>query len=177
MVKLTVIFALIASLFGGSTAKKPQVSDGPGMMYKDSDYRTVYANLLDFDSYDGRPYFAVAFLGYGDTLGGKSEYVRELFSDIRDFDAKKIECMEFDGDEWYLVVPRYRDNVDIKDLENNKTYMICCGEPFIVRCNMNIEISIDGGAHLFSPQIDEAAKLVTNNEIHDITNYENAKEE
>ena len=49
IMKLTAIITTIASLFG-CTPKKPQVLDGPGMEYKDSDYRTIYANVLDFDS-------------------------------------------------------------------------------------------------------------------------------
>ena len=62
IMKLTAIIALIASLFGCGV-DKPQIADGPGMVYKDSEYRTQYANVFDFDNYDGQPVFAVAFLG------------------------------------------------------------------------------------------------------------------
>ena len=60
IIKTTAIFTIIVLLVG-CASKKPQVLDGPKMVYKDSDYRTIYANVLDFDKYDGQPYFAVAF--------------------------------------------------------------------------------------------------------------------
>jgi hypothetical protein len=50
MIKIAIIMGLfnfIASLFG--CAEKPQMLDGPGMEYVDSDYRSAYANALEFD--------------------------------------------------------------------------------------------------------------------------------
>ena len=64
--KIAVLLSLVTNLVGCTVVEKPQVLDGPDMVYKDSDYRTDYANIFDFDNYDGQPMFAVAFLGYGD---------------------------------------------------------------------------------------------------------------
>lgn len=174
--KLSVLLALAASLFGCSAAKKPQIDDGPGMEYKDSDYRTVYANVLDFDSYEGQPYFAVAFLGYGDIMDQRNSYVNELFKTLDTSAIDKIDHVNYEGDEWYLVVPRYRESVDIRNLDTNQVHTIYQGEAFTVRCNLsdlhsNIEISTAQGlsGHIFSPMLDGQGKLVSNPDIYDIT--------
>ena len=45
------ILAILASLFGcgKNTPFEPQILDGPGMEYVDSEYRNDYANCLPFD--------------------------------------------------------------------------------------------------------------------------------
>ena len=49
------IIMLLISL-AGCICQEPTVSDGPGMAYKDADYRTEYANVLDFDSVSQLPF-------------------------------------------------------------------------------------------------------------------------
>ena len=177
IMKLTAIITTIASLFG-CTPKKPQVLDGPGMEYKDSDYRTIYANVLDFDSYDGQPYFAVAFLGYDNRTDFRHTYVEGIFESLSDFAVEQVEHIDYDGDEWYLIVPRYKEYVDVTNLETHEVHRIYQGEAFTVKCNLsdlhpNIEISTEdsGGGHKFSPQIGGDGKLVTNADVWDITDY------
>ena len=62
------ILAILASLFGcgKNTPFEPQILDGPGMEYVDSEYRNDYANCLPFDDIQGEPYLAVAYLGKGE---------------------------------------------------------------------------------------------------------------
>lgn len=184
IMKLTAIFAFIASLFGCSQIK-PQVLDGPDSVYKDSDYRSIYANELDFDSYEGQPYFAVAFLGYGSNiLDYRNAYVEELFKDLGDFAVEQVSHIDYAGDEWYLIVPRYKDAVDIKNLENDEVHTIYNGEAFTVKCNLsdihpNIEISTaqNLSGHKFSPQISGDGKLAANPNVHDITDYSEINKE
>jgi len=146
--------------------------------YSDSEYRTEYANALDFDSFEGTPYFAVSFIGYGDDITSqRNEYVEELFSSLGKDAVEKIEHFEFDGDEWYLIVPRYKEYVDVKSLDGGKMYTSYGGEPFTVKCNVsdlysNIEIVTDiHGGHSFSPQMGGDGKLITSADICDITDY------
>lgn len=171
------IITIIASLFGCSI-KKPQVLDGPGMMYKDSDYRTDYANVFDFDSYDGQPYFAVAFLGYGDRIDYRNTYVEDVFESLGNSAIEQVEHIDYEGDEWYLIVPRYKEDVDITNLDTGEVHTIYNGEAFTVKCDFsdlhsNIEIGIEQNLsrYTFSPQIGGDGKLVQNSDVWDVTDY------
>ena len=173
---LAIGLALTLCLVGCS--KEPEVLDGPDMEYKDEDYRTEYANVFDFDSYEGQPYFAVAFLGYGDRMEFRHEYVEGIFEGLDDFLIEQIGHVDYEGDEWYLVVPRYPNDVEITDLESGEVHTIHNGEAFTVKCNLsdlhsNITISTEDGygAYMFSPQVGGDGRLVENTDIHDITDY------
>ena len=177
IMKLTAIIALIASLFGCSSPK-PQVLDKTGMVYKDSDYRSIYANVFDFDSCEGTPYFAVAFLGYGeDRRDFRNTYVAGIFESLGNTAIEQVAHFDFEGDEWYLIVPRYKDYVTLTNLETGKKHTIYQGEAFTVKCNLsdlhsNIEISTDDSrGHKFSPQIGGDGRLVTSEDVWDITDY------
>ena len=177
IMKIMAIITMIASLFGCSSVK-PQVLDKTGMVYKDSDYRSIYANVFDFDNYDGQPMFAVAFLGYGDRMNFRDNYVKGVFESLSDESDDKIQHFDIEGDEWYLIVPRYKEDVDITNLETGEVHTIYNGEAFTVKCNLsdlhsNIEISTeqDLSGHKFSPQIGGDGKLVPNPDVWDITDY------
>ena len=172
------LVAVIATALSGCLSEKPPVLDGPGMVYIDSDYRTEYANVFDFDSYDGQPVFAVAFLGYGDRIDFRNTYIEGIFSDLENFTSEKIEHIDYEGDEWYLIVPRYKEDVDITNLDTGEVHTIYNGEAFTLKCNLsdlhpNIEISteLNLSGHKFSPQVGGDGKLVGNPDFHDITDY------
>lgn len=194
--KLMAIITIIASLFGCSATNEPQVIDEPqvsdepqvydepqvlddsDVVYKDSDYRTLYANVFDFDSLDTQPMFAVAFLGYGNRMDFRHTYVEEIFRDLGDFAIEQVGHIDYEGDEWYLIVPRYKEDVDITNLETGEVHTIYNGEAFTVKCNLsdlhsNIEISTEQNlsGHKFSPQIGGDGKLVPNPDVWDITDY------
>ena len=137
------------------------------MVYKDSEYRTQYANVFDFDSCEGTPYFAVAFLGYGeDRRGFRDTYVAGIFESLEDLAINQVAHFDFEGDEWYLIVPRYKDYVTLTNLETGEKHTIYHGEAFTVKCNLsdlhsNIEISTeDSRGHKFSPQIGGDGRFV-----------------
>lgn len=91
-----------------------QILDGPGMEYVDSEHRTEYANTLPFDEIVGYPYWTVAFLDNGEIGEANREiYIDKLFSGLSEESLEKIEHFDFEGDEWYLIIPRYRDKYDI----------------------------------------------------------------
>ena len=202
IMKLMVIIMIIASLFGCSAkidlqvsdepqvTDKPQVSNEPQVSdeqqkvddsdaeHKDSDDRTQYANVFDFDSLDTHPMFAVAFLGYGDMMDARHTYVEETFADLGDFAIEQVGHIDYEGDEWYLIVPRYKEDVDITNLDTGEVHTISNGEAFTVKCNLsdlhsNIEISTELNliGHKFSPQIGGDGKLVPNPDVWDITDY------
>ena len=133
------LLALLASLFG-CTKPEPQILDGPGMVYVDSEYRNDYANCLPFDDMRGAPYFAVAYLGNGETgRANKDVYTGSLFESLGEDKIKSIPCFEFEGEDWFLVVPRYKDEVTlIKDGEAVERNIY--ETALIVKCNCDIAI-------------------------------------
>lgn len=189
-IKLLVALALILSVSACATPKKEEektkaetkeeihIDDSPNMAYCDSDYRTDYANVFEFDSYEGQPYFAAAFLGYGDRMDFRNTYVAGVFNDLGDSAVEQVRHIDFEGDEWYLIVPRYSEDVEIKNLDTGEVYTVYEGKAFTVKCNLsdlhpNLEISTEQnyGAYMFSPQIGGDGKLITNADVYDITDY------
>ena len=177
IMKIMAIITMITLLFW-CVPEKPQALDGPDMVYKDSDYRSIYANVFDFDNYDGQPYFAVAFLGYGDRMDFRHTYVEGIFESLGDFAIEQIGHIDYEGDEWYLIVPRYKEDVNITDLHTGEVHTVYNGEAFTVKCNLsdlhpNIEISTEQNlsGHIFSPQIGGDGRLVANPDVWDITDY------
>jgi len=177
IMKFMTVITMLASLFGCAT-EKPQPLDKTGMVYKDSDYRSIYANVFDFDNYDGQPMFAVAFLGYGDRMDFRHTCVEGIFKDLGDVAIEQIGHIDYEGDEWYLIVPRYKEDVDITNLDTGKVHTIYNGEAFTVKCNLsdlhsNIEISTEQNlsGHKFSPLIGGDGKLIKNPDVWDITDY------
>ena len=186
IIKLIAIITIIASLFGCSATNEPEVVDKPQVtdetqtseVHKDSDDRSIYANVFDFDSYNGTPMFAVAFLGYGDRTDFRNTYVEEIFNELGDFAIEQVGHIDCEGDEWYLIVPRYKEDVDITNLDTGDIQTIYNGEAFTIKCNLsdlhsNIEISTELklGGHKFSPQIGGDGKLVPTPDVWDITDY------
>ena len=85
------IIAILASLFGcgKNTPFEPQILDGPGMEYVDSEYRNDYANCLPFDDIQGEPYLAVAYLGKGE-IGKENKYGIDLYAILGLFNTSII---------------------------------------------------------------------------------------
>lgn len=173
MMKLIAIFTVLANLFG---CKMPELHmvDGPGMVYVDSEHRTEYANTLPFDEIEGYPYWAVVFLGTGtEGEANKAYYTDKLFSSLPKESLDKIKHYDFEGDEWYLVIPRYGDGNDIIFLDGDeKVKYTVYDEAFTVKCNKNIKIAFYNGGHEFSPQTDENGRIICTEDIWDITEYE-----
>ena len=183
MMKYTAIICLSALLFG-CTEPELIVDDGPGMAYYDADKRTEYANALDFDNYEGQPYFAAAFLGYGDMMDFRNAYIKDIFDSLPEEKIKKTAHFDCEGDEWYLIVPRYKEDVYITNLDTGEVRTVEDGDAFTVKCNLsdiypNIEISteMNYGAYKFSPQVGGDGCLVTNTDVCDITDYPVSDEE
>ena len=141
--KLGIVASLIASLFGCS--KKPDVSDGPGMEYHDSDYRSKYFETLDFDVFGKGVYFAIADLDKGsEGEDACNMAVARIFSHLPEKEIEEIKLFDFGGENRYLVIPRYRDYCNIRSLVDEREYTAYNGEAFIVRCDeSSVEVSID----------------------------------
>lgn len=177
--KRIALLTILSSLFG-CTLPDMQILDGPGMVYTDSDYRTEYANTLPFDEYEEYPFWAVAFLGRGETgEANRQYYIDRLFSDLSADSIAKIRHFDFEGDEWYLIIPRYTDENDIIPLcGDGEKKRAALGEAFTVKCssesgnpNIKVVVYIHGG-HEFSPQTDSNGKLICGEYVRDITEYE-----
>lgn len=124
------------------------------------------------------PYFAVSFLGYGDRIDYRNIYVESVFECLRNSAIEQVGHIDYEGDEWYLIIPRYKEDVDITNFDTGEVHTIYNGEAFTVKCNLsdlqsNIEISTAIGlsGHIFSPQIGGDGRLVQNPDVHDITDY------
>lgn len=154
------------------------ISDA-SVAYKDFEYRTEYANLLNFDALEGNPHFAIAFIGYNriNITEIRKEVIAKIFPTLDEKAIEKIKHFDFEGDEWYLIVPRYKEYVDVKSLDDGKIYTSYNGDPFTVKCNAsdlysNIEIVTDiHGGHSFSPQIGGNGRIIKNEDIWDMTFY------
>ncbi len=164
------IFTMIASLFG--CVGKPQILDGPGMVYIDSEYRNEYANCLPFTDWQGEPYLAIAYLGNAD--GGKANkdvYISKIFESLDAEKLSQIKTYEFEGDDWFLVIPKYYDTVIIKK-GDEETYTED-GVPFIIRCNSETCVNIFNVTDMyFTLAIDQDGKL--NGTEHDIWKAEDS---
>ncbi len=170
--KITAIIACIASLFGCKPGQ-PQILDGPGMVYIDKDYRTEYANQLDFDSYDGYPLFAVAYLGTGEEAEtAASVFIDKLFAGLSEESIAKIRHFDFGGQNIYLVIPRYENCIDIKNTITDELHTENYGTPFTVKCDTGVEIcDYSHGGHTYSLAVDSNGVLVAADDIWDITSY------
>ena len=111
--KIMAILAIVASLFGCGK-HDPYILDGPGMVYVDSDYRTEYANCLPFENIQGSPYLAIAYLGKGeDGKANKDVYITKIFESLDSEKISQIKTFEFEGEDWFLVIPKYRNLVSL----------------------------------------------------------------
>ena len=138
--KLIAIFALIASLFSFGK-KEPQILDGPGMEYVDSEYRTKYANCLPFEEMRGAPYFAIAYLGKGDEGKAKrTEYINLIFAELEQSEIDAVKHYDYEGDHWYLIIPKYRESVFVK-YAGDKSVVSYEGDAFTVKCNNDVTVN------------------------------------
>ena len=129
----------------------------------------TYTPVVDFASLKGEPRFAVAFMGYGLDEDARNTFVDEYFEKT----AEKIPHLDFEGDEWYFIEPRYDEKITVTSLDTNKKQEVTGA--FTIKCNLsdlysNVEISV-GDECKFSPQVGGSGMLVKNEFIHDITNY------
>ena len=136
------ILAILASLFGCGK-NDPIILDGPGMEYVDSEYRTEYANCLPFEDIQGSPYLAIAYLGKGeDGKANKDVYINKIFESLDSEKISQIKTFEFEGDDWFLVIPKYRNLVSLKKGDEELTQAAYTGEAFALRCAQNVIVNI-----------------------------------
>lgn len=177
MAKAMLILSLIANLFSGCKSPlKPEILDGPGMVYIDSEYRTDYANAVGYKDEDTHMCVA-GFLGHGDEGEKNATLIpKKLFASLTEEERIAIKTVLYDGDEWYLFVPRYRDDtvwieyLDKDGAQIKETQMISGGTPFVLRCNpsdtqsfIHISGRMRGWEFDFSPETDDEGNLVTEN--------------
>jgi len=107
----------------------------------------------------------------------RNEYVKNVFSNLDDELIENVKHFDFEGDEWYLVIPRYKEYNDIVSTVSDEKQTVYKGEAFTVRCNIsdlysNVEIVADShGGHKFSPQLGGDGRLIASDDVWDITDY------
>ena len=107
----------------------------------------------------------------------RNEHIKSIFATLDGSVIEQVGHFDYEGDEWYLVVPRYKEYVNIVNLETNEKHTIYHGEAFTIKCNLsdlysNIEISTDiHGGHKFSPQLGGEGRVVISDDVWDITDY------
>lgn len=166
------ILAILASFFGCGK-QDPYILDGPGMVYVDSEYRNEYANCLPFENRQGEPYLAIAYLGKGDAgKANKDVYINKIFEGLDEEKISQVKTYEYEGDDWFLVIPKYYELVAIiKDGEETRTEY---GVPFVVKCNQDITVNVFEVMDMFyTPEVDDDGKLIgTDGSVWDITNLD-----
>jgi hypothetical protein len=140
--KIMAILAILASLLGCGK-HDPYILDGPCMEYVDSEYRTEYANCLPFEDIQGSPYLAIAYLGKGeDGKANKDVYINKIFESLDSEKISQIKTFEFEGDDWFLVIPKYRNLVSLKKGDEELTQAAYTGEAFALRCGQDVIVNI-----------------------------------
>ena len=168
------ILAILASLFGCGK-HDPYILDGPGMVYVDSEYRNEYANCLPFENVQGSPYLAIAYLGKGeDGKANKDVYINKIFESLDDEIISQIKTFEFDGDDWFLVIPKYRNFVSLIKGDEELTQAAYTGEAFALRCNQDVIVNIFETKEInYLLSVTEAGGLQgTDENVWDITNID-----
>jgi len=168
------IFAILASLFGCGNPE-PQILDGPGMVYIDSEYRNEYANCLPFENVQGSPYLAIAYLGKGeDGKANKDVYINKIFESLDDEKISQIKTFEFEGDDWFLVIPKYRNLVSLKKGDEELTQAAYTGEAFALRCGQDVIVNIFETKEInYLLSVTETGELQgTDENVWDITNID-----
>lgn len=169
------LLTFLASLFGCAAKEEPMILDGPGMMYIDREHRTEYANCLPFDNFSGNPYMAICYLGSGsDGEANKENVIGKIFGNLDSERLQKIQTYELDGADWYLVIPRYWDPVDLKNGEEMLLQATGYGDPFVVRCGEKITVSLFNCTYIeYVLSTDEQGNLANTGEnVWDITNID-----
>lgn len=168
------ILAILASLFGCSK-HDPYILDGPGMEYVDSEYRTEYANCLPFENIQGSPYLAIAYLGNGENgKANKDVYINKIFESLDSEKISQIKTFEFDGDDWFLVIPKYRNLVSLKKGGEELTQAAYTGEAFALRCSQDVIVNIFETKEInYLLSVTETGELQdTDENVWDITNID-----
>lgn len=143
-------------------------------------------DIANIDWQDGQ-YFAVAFLGYSDKTQEYGQYIDEYFSDNHKQSEK---VYSVDGDENYLIIPRYPDS-KTKIFEygygengfevGEVTYEFSGNKHFTLKCNVSdlfsnvlIQAEYDGVIYNFSPRISlENGELAQLGGIYNLETIEN----
>lgn len=111
------LFTILATLFGCGK-NDLHILDGPDMVYVDSEYRNEYANCLPFEDVSGAPFLAIAYLGNGDEgKANKDTYINKIFASLSKEKISQIKTYEYEGNDWFLVIPKYRNVVELKKVE------------------------------------------------------------
>jgi hypothetical protein len=172
--KIMAILAILASLFGCGK-HDPYILDGPGMEYVDSEYRTEYANCLPFEDIQGSPYLAIAYLGKGENgKANKDVYINKIFESLDSEKISQIKTFEFEGDDWFLVIPKYRNLVSLKKGDEELTQAAYTGEAFALRCGQDVTVNIFETKEInYLLSASEAGELGgTDENVWDITNID-----
>lgn len=168
------ILAIFASLLGCGK-NDPHILDGPGMVYVDSDYRTEYANCLPFENVQGSPYLAIAYLGKGEYgKANKESYINKIFANLDEEKIRNIPTYEYEGEDWFLVIPRYKSLTELKDGEEKVQLAAQAGEAFVVCCNQDVTVNLFEATKIeYKLSADANGQLQDTGEaVWDITNIE-----
>ncbi len=173
-IKIISLITILVSICG-CDGNDPHILDGPGMEYVDSEYRTCYANCLPFEDIHGSPYLAIAYLGKGnDGKVNKDIYINRIFESLDDEKISQIKTLEFEGNDWFLVIPKYRSLISIKKDNAELTQATHTGKAFALRCGQDVNVNIFETKEInYLLSITENGELRgTDENVWDITNID-----
>ena len=140
-----------------------------------SEYRNDYANCLPFEDVSGAPYLAIAYLGRGDEgKVNKDVYKTKIFESLGEDKISQIKSYEYEGNDWFLVVAKYKDLVTLKKENETVCQAAYGGEAFVVRCNQDLVVNVFDSVDVnYKLSVDETGILAdTGEDVWDITNID-----
>lgn len=158
------------------------------MEYKNIEIESEFAKLLPFNK-DKLQVWAVAYLGYGESgRNNKDAFIKKYFSALPQNLIDSVRVFEFEGDEWYIIIPRYKNMItELSEVAISDAGEIVTAnevgsfgtEPLVIRCNpsdiypsVRIRTSF-GGGYEYLPTISlKDGRLRQEAFILDLTEYD-----
>ena len=72
----------------------------------------------------------------------KSDCDVKIFESLDNEKISQIKTFEFEGDDWFLVIPKYRNLVSLKKGDEELTQAAYTGESFALRCCQDVIVNI-----------------------------------
>lgn len=168
--------------------EQPEAVSDNVMEYENIKIESEFAKLLPFNK-DKLQLWAVAFLGYGEIgKNNKEAFIKKYFSSLPENLINSVRFFEFEGDEWYIIIPRYNNMItnlsqvaisDKGEIMTTNEVGSFGTEPLVIRCNPSdifpsIRISTNfGGSYEYLPTISlKDGKLRQESFILDLTEYD-----
>ena len=118
---------------------------------------------------------AIAYLGKGeDGKANKDVYINKIFDSLDDEKISQIKTFEYEGEDWFLVIPKYRNFVSLIKDDAELAQAAHTGEAFALRCSQDVIVNIFETKEInYLLSVTETGELQgTDENVWDITNID-----